>query len=580
MTLFHKGFDEARRLGFQEGTEKLVRQTFPAETGILVIDSVVPGGPAENHLEPGDLLVRVNGEIVTHFLKLETVLDDNVGKKIDLEAETGGNTVKVTLEVQDLHSITPHKFFELSDGIIHPLSYQQARNFSFNCGLIYVAKPGYMLSTAGVPFHAIIKKFAGRETTRVEEFISILSKLPRGSRVPLEFVTHNDRHRSMYVLVTVDRHEWYAEPQLYTRDDATGLWKRTPAILAVTSSTDKQVSAMEVDSSKVITSLGLKRIGSNVRSEGDMSDSQTFVSDSIVFDTQETKRRRLNDEDAPGRALRIKTLSAEKVIEPSLVRVEVDIPTSSLLDGVQSKHRSQTGVVIYHSETVGIVAIDKNTVGTSIADAILSFAGYQKEIPGQVVFLHPAHNYALVAYDPAALGPSRDVAVRAASLLPEPALRKGDAVYLVGLNKSLQAASRKCIVTNPEVSLNIAPGAILCYRAMNMDVIELESDLGVTFSGVLVDEQGRLQALWASFYSPLSINRQILRGIPIYAVSQVLQRIIDRTAGLPLLINGNKISMPLVRILEVELYPTLLSKARSFGLSGQWITELANMCCK
>lgn len=29
--------------------------------------------------------------------------------------------------------------------------------------------------------------------------------------------------------------------------------------------------------------------------------------------------------------------------------------------------------------------------------------------------------------------------------------------------------------------------------------------------------------------------------------------------------------MPLVRILEVELYPTLLSKARSFGLSDDWV---------
>jgi len=32
--------------------------------------------------------------------------------------------------------------------------------------------------------------------------------------------------------------------------------------------------------------------------------------------------------------------------------------------------------------------------------------------------------------------------------------------------------------------------------------------------------------------------------------------------------------MPLVRILEVELYPTLLSKARSFGLSDDWVQAL------
>lgn len=26
------------------------------------------------------------------------------------------------------------------------------------------------------------------------------------------------------VLVTIDRHEWYASPQIYTRDDNSGLW--------------------------------------------------------------------------------------------------------------------------------------------------------------------------------------------------------------------------------------------------------------------------------------------------------------------------------------------------------------------
>ena len=31
------------------------------------------------------------------------------------------------------------------------------------------------------------------------------------------------------VLVTVDRHEWYAPPQIYTRDDSTGLWIARPA---------------------------------------------------------------------------------------------------------------------------------------------------------------------------------------------------------------------------------------------------------------------------------------------------------------------------------------------------------------
>eukprot|EP01018_Ginkgo_biloba_P021651 Gb_35730 [translate_table: standard] len=73
MTLIHKGFDETRRLGLQRETEQTVRQASPpGETGMLVVDSVVPGGPAHKHLEPGDVLVRVNGEVLllSHHLLL------------------------------------------------------------------------------------------------------------------------------------------------------------------------------------------------------------------------------------------------------------------------------------------------------------------------------------------------------------------------------------------------------------------------------------------------------------------------------------------------------------------------------
>jgi hypothetical protein len=51
----------------------------------------------------------------------------------------------------------------------------------------------------------------------------------------------------------------------------------------------------------------------------------------------------------------------------------------------------------------------------------------------------------------------------------------------------------------------------------------------------------------------------------------VLDKIISGAKGPPLLINGVRRPMPLVRILEVELYPTLLSKARSFGLGDDWV---------
>jgi hypothetical protein len=165
-----------------------------------------------------------------------------------------------------------------------------------------------------------------------------------------------------------------------------------------------------------------------------------------------------------------------------------DIPSSGFIDGVYARHFSGTGVVIYHSKTMGIVAVDKNTVPTSVSDVNLEFASNLMNIPGDVVFLHPIHNYALVAYDPAALGPAGAAAVRAAVLCPQPALQKGDTVYLVGLNQSSKSQSRKSTVKNTVAALNIRQCAYPRYRAMNMEVIELDTDFGNSFSGVLTDE--------------------------------------------------------------------------------------------
>ncbi|PWA54562.1 degP protease 7 [Artemisia annua] len=580
-TFVHKGFDETRRLGLQSETEQLVRHASPlSETGMLVVDSVVPGGPANKHLEPGDVVVRMNKEVLTQFLKMETLLDDNVGQNVELELERGGIPLTVQLTVQDLHSITPSYFLEISGAVIHPLSYQQARNFRFQCGLVYVSEPGYMLFRAGVPRHAIIKKFAGEEISLLEDLIKVLSTLSRGARVPLEYISYTDRHRRKSVLVTIDRHEWYASPQIYTRDDDSGLWIAKQALPDVNKPLVNGVTSMETSSKteshaqdESDTVIKKRKLGEDQSADGSM-----FADGTLSKPKVDSLEDPSSLEDAVVTDLHGSV--AEREIEPTLVMFEVHVPSSCMLDGVHSQHFFGTGVIIYHADNLGLIAVDKNTVAISASDIMLSFAAYPVEIPGEVVFLHPVHNYALVAYDPSALGSAGASAVRAAQLLPEPALHRGESVCLVGLSRNLQATSRKSVVTNPCAALNINSADFPRYRATNMEVIELDTDFGSSFSGVLADEQGRVKAIWGSFstqlkYGSTSEDHQFARGIPIYSISQILKKIISGAKGSPLLINGIKRPMPLVRILEIELYPTLLSKARSFGLSDQWIQALA-----
>ena len=64
---------------------------------------------------------------------------------------------------------------------------------------------------------------------------------------------------------------------------------------------------------------------------------------------------------------------------------------------------------------------------------------------------------------------------------------------------------------------------------------------------------------------------EVVGGIPVYAICEVLDKIAKCNTGPPLLINGVERNMPTLRIVEAELYPILLSKARSFGLSHSWV---------
>ncbi|CAN0515967.1 unnamed protein product, partial [Ectocarpus sp. 8 AP-2014] len=88
-----------RRLGLKPDTEALLRKEFPEETGVLVVGEVVPKGPADGVLEPGDVVVRMKGETITTFLPWESALDDGVGGEVEVQVQRGGKEVIARLTV-------------------------------------------------------------------------------------------------------------------------------------------------------------------------------------------------------------------------------------------------------------------------------------------------------------------------------------------------------------------------------------------------------------------------------------------------------------------------------------------------
>jgi len=49
---------------------------------MLAVEQVLPKGPADGLLEPGDILVEINGTLIARFIDMEEIFDSSVGSPI------------------------------------------------------------------------------------------------------------------------------------------------------------------------------------------------------------------------------------------------------------------------------------------------------------------------------------------------------------------------------------------------------------------------------------------------------------------------------------------------------------------
>lgn len=178
-------YNEVRRLGLKAHVEEKVRAKFPNETGMLVVRSLLPKGPADNILVPGDIMIGCNGQMIPHFIGLFEIIDESVGQEITLTISRGKQIMDVKVTVQDLHSITPNRFVEIGGGVVHDLSYQLAKSYSQPVQGVYVATSGHMLASASAWRKSIIVSVNNIPTPNLDAFIEAMQTLPDGARVPL-----------------------------------------------------------------------------------------------------------------------------------------------------------------------------------------------------------------------------------------------------------------------------------------------------------------------------------------------------------------------------------------------------------
>jgi S1-C subfamily serine protease len=482
-------YDELRRLGLTPATESAVRKAYPQYTGMLVVTEVLPGSPSENVLQPGDILTRINGQYVTQFEPLSETLDSSVGGKVELELERGGKAISAKLPVGDLHAITPSAYAEFGDAVVHTLSYQQARHFNVPTIGAYVANPGYVFGSAGIPRGAVITMMDNHEVKDLADLEKGLQDLGDGDRTTVRFITIDDPNGSQLRSVRMDR-RWFPAHHC-ERDDANGLWDCHPLALGPTSK-PRTVSSTEFPKYK----------------------------DPV-----------------------------QNALAPSLAMVTFDMPYS--VSGITERNYHGTGLVVDAQR--GLVVVDRNTVPVGVGDVTVTFAG-TVQVPGHVLYIHPLHNLAVVAYDPKLVGTTP---VKSAKLAPRE-LAAGENLWVVGLSGDSELRSRNTQIASIE-PLELPLSRTMRFRDSNLEAVQLVNP-PTEFDGVLADKNGQVLGLWSSFaYESGRELTQDNRGVPIDLVADMLERVRTNHA---------------LHSLEAEFTVAPLASATQIGLPEEWTRKL------
>ncbi len=304
-------YDELRRLGLPPAAEQEARRNSPGRTGMLVVTEVQPGAASDGQLAVGDILVAIDGRPMVDFEVLGALLDDHVGRDVEVTVVRGGGTRLMKLPVQDLYEVTPAEYLEIGDGVLHTLSWQMARHMNVPVAGVYVANPGYMLGVAGIPRGAVLTELDGKPLAGLDDVLAIFSGLGHGQRAKIRYFTAEDTRTRQLTSIRVDR-AWFPARHC-VRDDARGLWPCTPIAAGP---------------------------------------------DAPPPEPGTTRFARTGD----------KLVDA---LAPSLVLVEFNMPYA--ISGVTERNYHGTGVVLDADR--GLVAVDRNTVPVALGDVRLTFAG-------------------------------------------------------------------------------------------------------------------------------------------------------------------------------------------------------------
>ncbi len=201
-------------------------------------------------------------------------------------------------------------------------------------------------------------------------------------------------------------------------------------------------------------------------------------------------------------------------IAAALVHVSFNMPFP--ISGSPAGHRSGTGIVVDRDK--GRVLVSRTVVTAALGNVFLTFGG-ALEVPGRVLALHPTHNLALVAYDPALL---ESLPVSTARLAPGQ-VAVGASYTVIGLDNEHTVRRQQAALVEIEpvqFPLSSPPR----FQNANSELLQFVN--GPTdYTGVVINGAQEVVALWQKFvHRSNNRTRTWHRGVDVGLAVDFLQR--------------------------------------------------------
>lgn len=353
---------ECKRLGITDHEEASIRR----ETGnngrsmLVVKDVLQQHRPTENLnnqettcLKPGDVLLRINGQLMNDFNELEILLDDQFDQTVECELKRGSSTtIKVKTKVHDAYKLfIPHEFVEFSGGIIHSIGFSHARDFKIPLTSIFIEKAVFCFRQAGIIENFVILEVDSQSITDLNDFVEILKRKTDSSQMTMRVCHMFDRSLQSFEVIHCDR-KWF-DCNIVKRDELDfSKWHVSPIPLL------------------------------SDNSDGSESD----------------PNRRADDEPESPESEQARIPSNGQIVEKyfrALVIVEFHMPLP--IDGHSYLEFMGTGFIC--DKTRGFIVTDRNTVASAVGEVTVNFLNGIERLEGKIMFLHPTINLVVIQYD-------------------------------------------------------------------------------------------------------------------------------------------------------------------------------------